>query len=185
MTLLTILIAMLFMPCGNGSERSAQLTQDQYEDLKGDRVFLDILSQEMKKEKSKIIRNKVILKNTEEDLIMTVKHGLVEKELCVRQGISSLRTMDYAYNWMLEQTENLKFDDVKLNSIRALNRMRHMNKMFSDRTLKIEECKLKLLAKSKDMKNEMISDRADTKVKITNDELGIPYDYPAARSPFR
>ena len=183
--LIALFIMILSAPCGNSTDKTEKLTQDQYEGLKNDKAFLDLLSQEMGREQNKVIRNKMVLKNTEKELDMIVKHGLVEKEFCIRQEISALRTIDYVYNWMLEQVRDVNYNEVKLNAIRVLDRMRHLNKMFADRTLKIEECKLKLSAKSNDMKNEIISDRYNTKVDVTNSELEIPYDYPAARNPFR
>jgi hypothetical protein len=183
--LIAFFILFLSAPCGNSTDKIEKLTQDQYESLKDDKVFLDLLSQEMEKEQNKVIRNKMVLKNTEKELDTIVKHGLVEKEFCIRQEISSLRTIDYVYNRMLEQAADVKYSEVKLNVIQVLDRMRHLNKMFADRTLKMEECKLKLSANSNNMKNEIISDRYNTKIDVTKNELEIPYDYPAARNPFR
>ncbi len=182
MFFLTMLFSVSF---GSSAEIPVKLTQEKFEELKDDKVFLDILSQEIKIEENKIIRNKVILKNTEQDLDLTIRHGLTEKEFCIRQGISALRTIDYVYNWILEQVSTVKYEQVKLSTIETLDRMRNLNKIFSDRTLRIEECKLKISAKVKNLKNEMISDRVDTKMDVIKNNVEIPVDYPAARAPFR
>ena len=168
------------------SSNITKLTPQQYEDLKDDRIFLDILSQEMGREEGKVLRNKAVLKNTESDLEMTIKHGLIEKESCIRQGVSALRTIDYAYNWVLQQIKSVKYEEVKLSTIQVLDRMRYLNKMFADKTLKIEECKFKISAKNKDFKNEMINDSTtDTKKDAIKVDIAIPEDYPGTRSPFR
>jgi len=164
----------------------AKLTPEQYEDLKSDKVFLNIISQEITREEDKILRNKAVLKNTENELGLTRRHGLVEKENCIRQGVSALRMIDYVYNWILEQVKNTKYDDIKLSTIQKLDRMRYLNKMFTDNTLKIEECKFKISVRNKDFKNEMINDRtADVKKDPIRVDIAIPEDYPAARAPFR
>ena len=181
--LFTIIFASSF---GDTSVNIAKLTPEQYENLKNDKVFLNILSQEVGREEDKILRNKAVLKNTENDLDLTIKHGLVEKESCIRQGVSSLRTIDYVYNWVLEQVKGIKYDDVKLSTIQILDRMRYLNKMFTDNTLSIEECKFKITARNKDFKNEMINDRsAENKKEAIKVDVAIPEDYPAARVPFR
>ena len=85
----------------------------------------------------------------------------------------------------MEQVSTVKYEQVKLSTIETLDRMRNLNKIFSDRTLRIEECKLKISAKVKNLKNEMISDRVDTKMDVIKNNVEIPVDYPAARAPFR
>ena len=181
--LFTVMFASSF---GDTLPNTTKLTLEQYEDVKNDKVFLNILFQEVGREEDKILRNKAVLKNMESDLDLTIKNGLVEKELCIRQGVSALRSIDYVYNWVLEQIKAIKYDDVKLSTIQTLDRMRYLNKMFTDNTLKIEECKFKITAKNKDLKNEMINDRpSETKKDAIRVDVTIPEDYPAARVPFR
>ncbi|MCX6111806.1 MAG: hypothetical protein NTY22_00745 [Proteobacteria bacterium] len=184
--MLLIVYTMIFAACfGSSSDKITKLTPERYEELKNDRAFLDILSQEIVREENKILKNKAVLKNTEDDLGVTVKHGLTEKELCIRQDVSVLRTVDYVYNMVLEQVKDVKYNEVKLNTIQILDRMRYLNKIFADKTLRIEECKFRISAKNKDFKNEMISNRIDTKIDVIKADIEIPEDYPAARAPFR
>ncbi|MEI6092804.1 MAG: hypothetical protein WCQ47_03885 [bacterium] len=170
---------------GANNNTLKKLTQDQVEEIKNDTVFIDIVSQEMAKEEKNILRNKIVLNKTEKDLDLTIKYGLLEQEQCIRQSVSSLRAVAYVYNWVLEEIKNRQYDEVRLSMIQTLDRIRNLNKVFTDRTLKIEECKLQISTRNRNLKNEMINDRIDTKIDPIRVDVDIPEDYPAARYPFR
>ena len=170
---------------GASQRTITKLTQEEVEQIKDDTIFLDILSQEMAKEEKNILRNRAILSNTEKDLDLTIKYGLLEQEQCIRQTISSLRSIAYVYNWILEEINIIEYNEVRLSMIQTLDRIRNLNRVFADRTLKIEECKLQISTRNRNLKNEMINDRVDFKADPVKANIGIPEDYPAARSPFR
>ncbi|MFH1222849.1 MAG: hypothetical protein V1647_00725 [Pseudomonadota bacterium] len=149
-----------------------------------DAPIKNIVSEQLKNEQEVILKNKIWLSHLETELKKYIKDGMVEKENCVRQNIATLRTIDYSYNWVLEGLKGLNTSEVRMNLIESLDRVKYLNKLFSDRTLKIEECNLKYTKNVVEPGNEMIKYNVGYKKDITRD-LAIPEEYQGARAPFR
>jgi len=153
--------------------------------VQSDSIIVNVLSEQISREEDRVIRNRALLAYLEGKLKKYVKDGIIEKEDCIRQNISALRTIDYAYTWALEQLKDADVKEVRMKLIETLDRAKYLNKMFADRTLKIEECNLKYAKNSLAPGNEMIKYVVSYRKEPIKNELIIPEEYQAARSPFR
>ncbi len=151
-----------------------------------DSTMQDLFCEKIEQEKETIEKNKVILDRIKHDLDKKVKNGMLEQELCIRKGISALKTIDYAYNSMLVNLSLTDCSKLRIQSFNELQRIRNVNGLFSNVNMRIEECLLRNSVSAKNnMANEMIKDEIVGKKEIIKGNIKIPQDYPAARSPFR
>ena len=151
-----------------------------------DSTMQDLFCEKIDQEKETIEKNKVILGRIKSDLDKKVKNGMLEQELCIRKGISALKTIDYAYNSMLLNLSSTDCSKLRLQSFNELQRTRNVNGLFANVNMKIEECLLRNSVSGKNnMANEIIKDEVVGKKEIIKNNINIPQDYPAARSPFR
>ena len=145
----------------------------------------DLLYEQVKKEEEKIMKNRVLLHNLEVDLTNVMERGLIEKEKCIRQSISALRTINYVYNWMLNQIDSMNYDDIRLRSIENIDRIKYLNKLFMDINYRIDDCYLKNINTGIAGSNEMTKYAIDNRSEIIRRNLSVPEEFQAARSPFR
>ncbi len=146
----------------------------------------DLFCEKVAKEKNTISRNRVILQRIEADLDKKVKNGMQEQESCIRDGLSALKVVDYAYGPILTKLDNMDCKDFRIRLFEELERIREVNQLFSSVNLNIEDCLLKnSLLSSKNSGNEIIKDEVVGKKEHIKTDIVIPEDYPAARAPFR
>ncbi len=146
----------------------------------------NMLCEKFDKEKITIEKNRLVLSRMEKDLDQKAKNGMLEQEMCIRRGISALKTIDYAYNSILSKFDSVDCNDFRIKLFNELKRIRDVNTLFSNVNMNIEECLLKqtVLAKN-NLENEMIKDEVVGRKELIKTGAEIPQDYPAARSPFR
>jgi hypothetical protein len=145
----------------------------------------ELLYEQVKKEEEKIMKNRVLLHNLEVDLSNFMERGLVEKEKCIRQSISALRTINYVYNWMLNQIDSMNYDDIRLRTIENIDRIKYLNKLFMDINYRINDCYLVNINTGITGTNEVTKYAVDNRSEIIRRSLSVPEDFQAARSPFR
>lgn len=146
----------------------------------------ELFCEKVSQEKRVIEKNRIILSRIEKDLDQKTKNGMLEQEMCIRNGISALKTVDYAYSSIMARIDMVDCNDLRMKSLNELQRVRDVNKLFADVNMKIEECLLKQSITAKNsFNNEMIKDEVVVRKEAVKLDTGIPIDYPAARSPFR
>lgn len=151
-----------------------------------DSTIKDMFCEKIAKEKEAIERNKVILQRIEADLDKKAKNGMQEQEMCIREGLSALKIVEYSYGPILVKLDSMECKDFRIKLFNELERVREVNKLFSSVNLNIEDCLLKNAVSSKgNAGNEIIKDEVVGKRELIKTDASMPEDYPAARSPFR
>ena len=153
--------------------------------LRDNDAVKDILLEKVKKEAEIIKKNRVLLHNREVSLSNAVESGIIDKENCIRQSISALRTINHVYNWMLNQIESMNYDDTRLGTIESVDRIKYINKLFMDINYRIDDCYLKNIKVTIAGSNEMAKYAVDNRSDVIKQGLSVPEEFEAARSPFR
>lgn len=151
-----------------------------------DKTIRGLFCEQMMKEKLTIEKNKVILKRIEGDLEEKVRNGMLEQELCIRNGISALKTVDYSYNSIIWNITAHGCSEFRLRTFDELKRIQDVKRLFFNVNMKIEECLLKYaVSAKKELGNEIIKDEVIKKQELIKTDISVPEAFPAARSPFR
>jgi hypothetical protein len=149
-----------------------------------DDVLRDLFYVHLDRERRKVEKNRMLLKYLEKDLVSIIDSGMIEDETCVREGISVLRTVNYVYDWVFKQLTVMEDKEMRLAILDDLQRVRYLNKLFSNTYLNIEECRLRS-GKRKIENKELIKDIMEAKVDRIKDRLSIEEEFKASMSPFR
>ena len=157
---------------------SVEYVQNNYE-------VKELLYEQVQKEKDTIMKNRVLLHNLEVDLTNVMERGLIERERCIRQSISALRTINYVYNWMINQADSMNYSDIRLRTIEDVDRIKYLNKLFMDINYRIDDCYLRDINKGIAGSNEVTKYAVDNRSQIIRRNLNVPEEFQAARSPFR
>ena len=165
--------------------QNAQQPDPNVEYVRDNDVVRELIIEQIQKEEEKILKNRVLLHNLEISLNNAIERGMVEKEKCIRQSITSLRTINYVYNWVLNQIEKMDYSNVRLSSVESMDRIKYLNKLFMDVNYKIDDCYLKNIKTGLVGTNEMTKYAVDRRSDIIKQDLVVKEEYKAARCPFR
>lgn len=179
------LIILLTLPWFVASAATAPVIDPKVEYIKDNDAVKDLLLEQVQKEEEIIKKNRVLLHNREVALNNAIERGIVDKEKCIRQSISALRTINHVYNWMLNQIETMNYDEVRLSTIESVDRVKYINKLFMDINYRIDDCYLKNVKVTIAGSNEMTKYAVDNRSDIIRQSLSVPEEFQAARSPFR
>lgn len=179
------LIVLLVIPFTVANAAKEPVLDAKVEYVKNNDAVKDLLFEQVAKEEETIKKNRVLLHNREVSLSNAMESGIVDREKCIRQSISALRTINHVYNWMLNQIETLNYDDIRLNTIESVDRIKYINKLFQDINYRIDDCFLKNVKVTIAGSNEMTKYAVDNRLNIIRQSLSVPEEFQAARSPFR
>jgi len=179
------LIILLLIPWCIADAANEPLVDPKVEYVKNNDAVKDLLFEQVQKEEEIIKKNRVLLHNREVSLSNAMDSGIVDKERCIRQSISALRTINHVYNWMLNQIETMNYDDIRLGTIESVDRIKYINKLFMDINYKIDDCYLKNIKVGLTGSNEMTKYAVDNRPDVIRQSLSVPEEFQAARSPFR
>ncbi len=115
---------LLFVPLYAIQAASEPKLDPSVEYVKSNYEVKELLYEQVQKEKDIIMKNRVLLHNIEVELNNVMGRGLIEKEKCIRQSIGALRTINYVYNWMINQIESMNYDDIRLRTIEDVDRIK-------------------------------------------------------------
>lgn len=179
------LIILFTIPCFTVSAAKTPVLDAKVEYVKNNDTVKDLLFEQVQKEEEIIKKNRVLLHDREVTLSDAMESGIVDKEKCIRQSISALRTINHVYNWMLNQIETMNYEEIRLGTIESVDRIKYINKLFMDINYRIDDCYLKNVKATIAGTNEMTKYAVDNRSNIIRQSLSVPEEFQAARSPFR
>ena len=179
------LIVLLTIPLSFANAAKAPVVDPKVEYVRNNDAVKDLLFEQVQKEQETIKKNRVLLHNREIALSNAADSGIVDREKCIRQGISALRTINHVYNWMQNQIDTMNYSEIRLSSIESVDRMKYINKLFMDINYRIDDCYLKNVKVSLAGSNEMAKYATDNRSDIIRQSLSVPEEFQAARSPYR
>jgi hypothetical protein len=86
---------------------------------------------------------------------------------------------------MLNQIDSMNYDDIRLQTIDNIDRIKYLNKLFMDINYRIDDCYLRDVSKGVVGTNEVTKYAIDNRSEIIRRTLSVPEEFQAARSPFR
>jgi hypothetical protein len=183
-SILAVLIIFVFSTPVYSDDKELNFTKDLAKKVIDDDLFWDLFVLQLEREQRKIQKNSMLLNYIEEQLLLCINTGRVDEEKCIREGISQLRTIKYVYQWADIQLKNMKDKSIRYSIFNDLERIRYLNKMFSDTYLSIEECRIKS-TRDQDFKTELLKDINENRIEAVKKEITIKEENKAAIVPFR
>ena len=153
--------------------------------IKNNDAVKDLLFEQVQKETETIKKNRILLHNREIALSDAIESGIVDREKCIRQSISALRTINHVYSWMLNQVETMNYEETRLSTIESVDRIKYINRLFMDINYRIDDCYLKNIKVTIAGSNEITKYAVDNRSDVIKQGLSVPEEFQAARSPFR
>jgi len=173
------------IPCLTANAAQEMKLDTNVEYVKSNETAKDLLYEKVKKEEENIKKNRVLLHDLEISLTNAVENGIVEKEKCIRDNISALRTINHVYNWMMNQIDSMNYAEMRLSTIESFDRIKYLNKLFTDINYRVNDCYFKNVKPGIVVPNEITKYAIDNRSGIIKQGLDVPEEYQAARSPFR
>jgi hypothetical protein len=160
-------------------------TKDLARKVEGDGLIHDLFDEQLTREGRHVEKNRMIIKKLEGELLDSVQTGKMEDEICIRRDIGALRTIDYVYDWVLDQIKDMDGKKLRLVMLNDLERIRYLNNRFSMLNTEIDECKLKKHGRNIEAR-EMFKDTVNSRVELLDEKnVRIPEDYKSTRVPFK
>ena len=179
------LIILLTIPWFAANAAKEPVLDAKVEYVKNNDAVRDLLFEQVQKEEEIIKKNRVLLHNREIALSNAMESGIIDRERCIRQSISALRTINHVYNWMLNQIETMNYEDTRLSTIESVDRLKYINKLFMNINYRIDDCYLNNVKVTIAGSNEMTKYAVDNRSDVIRQSLSVPEEFQAARSPFR